>query len=52
VAGIIAVIAFVWIASELVGSDDDPGAPVTVPEGTDAPVVTEPVGSDPITTDG
>lgn len=60
VGGIIAVIAFVWIASEIVGGDeDDPSTPVTVPvvtespDGTDAPGVTDaPTSSDPVTTDG
>ena len=53
-AGIIAVIAFVWIASMIVGSDDDPSTPVTVPVVTESPVVTDPPpsASDPVSTDG
>ena len=45
VAGVIAVIAFVWIASEIVG-EDEPSTPVTVPVVTDAPLSTDPVTSD------
>lgn len=54
VGGIVAVIAFVWIASEIVGSDDDPSTPVTVPVVTESPVVTDalPSSSDPVSTDG
>jgi hypothetical protein len=60
VGAIVAIIAFVWIASEIVGGDeDDPTTPVPVPvvtespDVTDAPVVTDaPPASDPVSTDG
>ncbi len=31
VAAIAALVLFVWIASSVVGDDDDPGTPVTIP---------------------
>jgi len=54
VGGIVAVILFVWIASEIVGTDDDPSTPVTVPVVTESPDVTDaaPTSSDPVSTDG
>ncbi len=32
VAAVVAVVLFVWIASNVVGDDDEPSTPVTVPE--------------------
>ena len=45
VAGVAALVVFVWIASTIVGDSDDdsPNTPVTLPEvvpGTDAPAAT------------
>ena len=54
VGGVVAIILFVWIASEIVGSDDDPSTPVTVPVVSESPVVTDavPSSSDPVSTEG
>jgi hypothetical protein len=41
VAAVVAIVLFVWIASNVVGTDDDtPPSPATVPEATIAPDAT------------
>ena len=46
-----ALVLFVWIASNVVGGDDDPSTPVT-PVTLPATIDTLPVDSVPVTTEG
>jgi hypothetical protein len=41
VAGVVAVIVFVWIASAIVSDDDTPVTPATLPDTPDATVPTD-----------
>jgi ferric-dicitrate binding protein FerR (iron transport regulator) len=48
VAGVAALVLFVWIASTVVGDDDEPVTPVTIP----ATIADDPVDTVPATTGG
>jgi hypothetical protein len=52
VGAVVALVLFVWIASNIVGDDDEPGTPpATVPVTPDT-VADTPVDSAPATTEG
>jgi len=51
VVAVAALVLFVWIASNVVGGDDDPSTPVT-PVTLPATIDTLPVDSVPVTTEG